>query len=91
MGTPGTAKSQQRKVGTTRAARIHAFVISCVAACALVAVAPAQAAPNGLDSSFGGDGKVTTDFAGGGPGNSPSPGPAVTCRFLTSAAMDPCL
>jgi hypothetical protein len=51
MGTPGTAKSEQRTVGTTRAARIHALVIGCVAACALVTVAPAQAAANGLDST----------------------------------------
>jgi uncharacterized delta-60 repeat protein len=41
------------------------FVVGCMTALALVvAAAPVQAAPNGLDSTFGGDGKVTTDFAG---------------------------
>ena len=47
-----------------RAARVHRLVVGCVAVCALAWAAPAQAAPNGLDSGFGGDGKVTTDFAG---------------------------
>jgi len=49
--------------GVSRTA-IRGFVIGCAAACAFVAAAPAQAAPNGLDSSFGRDGKVATDFAG---------------------------
>ena len=66
MGTPGTAKNEQRKIGTMRAARVHRLVVGCVALCALAGASPAQAAPNGLDSTFGGDGKVTTDFAGDG-------------------------
>jgi uncharacterized delta-60 repeat protein len=48
-----------------RAARVHRLVVGCVAVCALVGVAPVQAAPGGLDSSFGVGGKVTTHFPGG--------------------------
>jgi uncharacterized delta-60 repeat protein len=59
-----SAVNELRKAGMMRTPRIPWLVISCVAAYALVAAAPAEAAPNGLDSAFGGDGKVTTDFAG---------------------------
>ncbi len=61
-----SAVNELRKAGMMWTLRIHWLVISCVAACALVTAVPAQAAPNGLDSSFGGDGTVTTDFAGAG-------------------------
>ena len=43
--------------------QVHRWV-GCVVLCALAGAAPVQAAPNGLDSTFGDHGKVTTDFGG---------------------------